>query len=123
QNIAETGYQPGKEEIQTSEYDVEFNRNGDYDLLIIGSGGAAFSAAIKASENGAKVAMVERGTVGGTCVNIGCVPSKTMLRAGEINGLSQNHLFNGLQTGAGAVKLAKLIEQKDESVDRKSRGR
>ena len=52
---------------------------GDYDLLIIGSGGSAFSAAIKAIEYGAKVAMIERGTVGGTCVNIGCVPSKHFL--------------------------------------------
>src|SRR5699024_8853619 len=115
-NIEETGYHPGEEEIQTADNVVAFNWDGDYDLLIIGSGGAAFSAAIKASENGAKVAMVERGTVGGTCVNIGCVPSKTMLRAGDINGLAQNHLFNGLQTGAGAVNLAKLIEQKDELV-------
>ncbi|KKK34938.1 mercuric reductase [Salinicoccus sediminis] len=115
-NISAAGYQPGEEESQTSENSVDFNRDGDYDLLIIGSGGAAFSAAIKASENDAKVAMVERGTVGGTCVNIGCVPSKTMLRAGDINGLAQNHPFNGLQTGAGAVNLAGLTEQKDELV-------
>lgn len=115
-NISAAGYQPGEEESQASENSVDFNRDGDYDLLIIGSGGAAFSAAIKASENDAKVAMVERGTVGGTCVNIGCVPSKAMLRAGVINGLAQNHPFNGLQTGAGAVNLAKLTEQKDELV-------
>ncbi|RDY69913.1 FAD-binding protein, partial [Halobacillus trueperi] len=49
----------------------------DFDFLIIGSGGAAFSAAIQASENGLRVAMVEKGKIGGTCVNIGCVPSKT----------------------------------------------
>ncbi|MFD2761778.1 MULTISPECIES: mercury(II) reductase [Bacillaceae] len=116
QNIEETGYHPDEEEIQTTGSFVAFDRDGDYDLLIVGSGGAAFSAAIKASENGAKVAMVERGTVGGTCVNIGCVPSKTMLRAGDINGLAQNHPFNGLQTGAGGVNLAKLTEQKDELV-------
>ena len=65
QNISAAGYQPGEEESQPSENSVDFNRDGDYDLLIIGSGGAAFSAAIKANENGAKVAMVERGTVGG----------------------------------------------------------
>lgn len=113
QNISAAGYQPGEEESQPSENSVDFNRDGDYDLLIIGSGGAAFSAAIKANENGAKVAMVERGTVGGTCVNIGCVPSKTMLRAGEINGLAQNNPFTGLQTSTGAADLAQLTEQKD----------
>ncbi|CCQ94003.1 hypothetical protein CULT_1600008 [[Clostridium] ultunense Esp] len=69
---------------------MEINQCGNahaeegYDFLIIGSGGAAFSAAMKAVEYGAKVAMAERGTIGGTCVNVGCVPSKTLLRAGEI---------------------------------------
>jgi mercuric reductase len=117
QNIAETGYDPGEEEVLTSEKVVNFNQEGDYDLLVIGSGGSAFSAAIKATENGAKVGMVERGTVGGTCVNIGCVPSKTMLRAGEINHLAKNNPFNGLQTSAASTDMAKLTEQKDELVE------
>jgi len=47
-----------------------------YDLAIIGSGGAAFAAAITARDAGASVVMIERGTTGGTCVNTGCVPSK-----------------------------------------------
>lgn len=60
--------------------------------------------------------MIERGTVGGTCVNIGCVPSKTLLRAGEINHLAKVNLFTGLQTSAGEVELAPLIKQKNELV-------
>jgi len=83
--IDEAKYQPGEIEEISSQENVVLGNEGDYDLLIIGSGGSAFSAAIKAIEYGAKVAMIERGTVGGTCVNIGCVPSKTLLRAGEIN--------------------------------------
>lgn len=90
---------------------------GDYDLVIIGSGGAAFSAAIKAVEYGAKVAVVERGTIGGSCVNIGCVPSKTLLRAGEINHLAKSNPFNGLNTSAGSVELKQIIEQKDQLVN------
>lgn len=90
---------------------------GDYDLVIIGSGGAAFSAAIKAVEYGAKVAVVERGTIGGTCVNIGCVPSKTLLRAGEINHLAKSNPFSGLNTSAGQVNLKQIIEQKDKLVN------
>lgn len=71
--------------------DVSLNDEGnyDYDYIIIGSGGAAFSSAIEAVALNAKVAMIERGTVGGTCVNVGCVPSKTLLRAGEINHLAK----------------------------------
>jgi mercuric reductase len=89
----------------------------EYDLLIIGSGGAAFSAAIKAVEHGAQVALIERGTVGGTCVNIGCVPSKMLLRAGEINHHAAENPFNGLQTKAGKVDLASLVTQKNHVVD------
>lgn len=67
-------------------------------------------------KHGAKVAMIERGTVGGTCVNIGCVPSKTLLRAGEINHLARNNPFIGLHTSANEVDLAPLVKQKEELV-------
>jgi mercuric reductase len=59
------------------------NGSGVYDLAVIGAGSAVFSAAITAAEQGAKVALVGHGTIGGTCVNVGCVPSKTMIRAAE----------------------------------------
>ena len=54
-----------------------------YDLAMIGSGGAAFAAAIRATNLGRRVVMIERGTVGGTCVNTGCVPSKALLATAE----------------------------------------
>lgn len=53
-------------------------------IAIIGSGAAAFAAALRAAEHGAQVTMVEAGTLGGTCVNIGCIPSKTLIRAAQI---------------------------------------
>src|SRR5260370_27266619 len=52
-----------------------------YALAIIGSGSAAFAAAIAATGRGKSVVMIERGTIGGTCVNMGCVPSKALLAA------------------------------------------
>ena len=55
-----------------------------YDLVVVGSGAAAMSAAIHARQLDANVVLVERGTLGGTCVNIGCVPSKTLLAAAGI---------------------------------------
>jgi mercuric reductase len=85
----------------------------EYDLAIVGSGGAAFAAAIRATELGARVAMIERGTLGGTCVNIGCVPSKTLLRAGELYHLAGQQPFAGLATRAEGVDLAALVAQKD----------
>ncbi|MGF9714952.1 mercury(II) reductase [Paenibacillus sp. JMULE4] len=116
QAINEAKYQSGDAEVMESYDKPVLDGKGDYDLLIIGSGGAAFSAAIKAVEHGAKVAIIERSTVGGTCVNIGCVPSKTLLRAGEIHHLAKSNPFLGLTTSAGSVDLAQLVEQKDELV-------
>src|SRR5690554_1081529 len=55
--------------------------NSDYDLLIIGAGGAGTAAAIRGAELGARVAIAEGAVVGGTCVNVGCIPSKLLLEA------------------------------------------
>lgn len=55
----------------------------DYDLVVIGSGGGAFAGAIRGRDLGHSVLMVERATTGGTCVNIGCIPSKALLVAAE----------------------------------------
>ena len=55
-----------------------------FDLAILGGGSAGFAAAIKGAEQGARVALIEGGTLGGTCVNVGCVPSKTLIRAAEV---------------------------------------
>jgi len=59
------------------------NQGDDYDLIVVGAGSAGFSAAITAAEAGRRVALVGHGTIGGTCVNVGCVPSKAMIRAAE----------------------------------------
>ncbi len=88
----------------------------EFDLAIIGSGSAAFAAAIQAREAGASVVMIERSTIGGTCVNIGCVPSKTLLRAAEIRARARQHPFPGITTSAGGVDLAALVAQKDALV-------
>lgn len=114
--IADAKYQPGEAEEVRAQEALRPDEEGEYDYIIIGSGGAAFSSAIEAVKNGAKVAMIERGTVGGTCVNIGCVPSKTLLRAGEINHLARNNPFIGLHTSANEVDLAPLVKQKEELV-------
>jgi len=94
------------------------NGNGRYDLVVVGAGSAGFSAAITAAEQGAQVALVGHGTIGGTCVNIGCVPSKTLIRATEAvhhaNGASTR--FAGIEGGARVVDWAAQIAQKDALV-------
>jgi mercuric reductase len=87
-----------------------------FDLAIVGSGSAAFSAAIRASELGAKVAMIERGTVGGTCVNVGCIPSKAELAAAALRHRAAYNPFPGVATSADGVDLGALVAGKDEIV-------
>jgi len=92
------------------------NSNDQFDLLIIGAGSAGFAAAIKASELGAKAGLIEGGTMGGTCVNVGCVPSKTLIRASEINHRAEHHYFNGIKTRAEKPDWYGVRSQKDELV-------
>src|SRR5207249_642710 len=75
----------------------------DYDLAIAGSGGGAFAAAIAARDRGLRVIMVERGTVGGTCVNVGCIPSKALLAAAEARHRALEHRYPGIATDAEPV--------------------
>jgi len=64
--------------------DAQGKGGGALHVAVVGSGGAAFAGAIRAAEAGARVTMIESGTLGGTCVNVGCVPSKITLRAAEV---------------------------------------
>lgn len=91
----------------------------EYDLAIIGSGGAAFAAAIRATALGKKVVMIERGTLGGTCVNTGCVPSKALIAAAEARhvALDAASRFPGVHTSAAAVDMHRLIEEKQALVE------
>jgi len=86
------------------------------DLLILGGGSAGFAAAIRATELGASVVMVERGALGGTCVNVGCVPSKTLIRAAEVQHRAEHHGFVGIRTGAERPDFAAVIEHKRQLV-------
>ena len=112
-----TGYRPGTLRLLGMGISKEgIDGSTDYDLVVVGAGSAAFAAAIKATEAGYKVALVEHGTLGGTCVNVGCVPSKALLRAGELAWAAGHHPFAGLSTSSGPVDLRALVAQKDELV-------
>jgi mercuric reductase len=87
-----------------------------FDLVILGAGSAGFAAAIKASELGKKTAIIENGTIGGTCVNVGCVPSKHLLHVGDVYYYSKNQRFKGIKTET-ALDFPEAIRQKDELVE------
>lgn len=92
-------------------------RGPGYDLAVIGAGSAGFSAAITAAEAGARVALVGSGTLGGTCVNVGCVPSKALLRAVEpLYQARAAARFAGVAAEARLVNWSALVAQKDALV-------
>ncbi|MGH8583205.1 MAG: FAD-dependent oxidoreductase, partial [Gammaproteobacteria bacterium] len=86
-------------------------------VAIIGSGSAAFACAIRAAEKGAQVTLIEAGTLGGTCVNVGCVPSKIMIRAAHLAHLAVAHPFSGLERRGHAIDRAALLAQQQARVE------
>ena len=89
-----------------------------FDLAVIGAGSAGFSAAITAAEQGARVALIGHGTIGGTCVNIGCVPSKTLIRAAEsLHQARAAERFDGIVGAARIADWRALMAQKQALVD------
>ena len=92
---------------------------GGYDLAVIGAGSAGFSAAITAAGEGARVALIGHGTIGGTCVNVGCIPSKTMIRAAEaLHCARAARRFPGMEGEARLADWRALIAAKDDLVAR-----
>ncbi len=89
---------------------------GEFDVLVMGGGSAGFAAALKAADLGARVAMVEGGTLGGTCVNVGCVPSKTLIRAAEAQHRRVHHGFRGIPVSDGQPDWPTVRAEKDALV-------
>jgi mercuric reductase len=93
------------------------SRTGGFDLAVVGAGSAGFSAAITAAEQGVRVALIGQGTIGGTCVNVGCVPSKTLIRAAEsLHHAQAAARFAGIRGEARLDDWRALLAQKDELV-------
>ncbi|MGC9159639.1 MAG: mercury(II) reductase [Terracidiphilus sp.] len=100
--------------------DTDEPRRGGEELrvAIIGSGGAAFAAAIRLQEGGAEVTMIERGTTGGTCVNIGCVPSKILISAAHVAHVRATSPFDGgISAVPPSVNRAVLQAQQQARVE------
>ncbi len=90
--------------------------DGRFDLMVIGGGSGGFAAAIKGAELGFNVGLVEAAEIGGTCVNIGCVPSKTLIRSVELSHLAGQTRFKGIDTSQGPIDWPQVIDHKDELV-------
>ncbi len=87
-----------------------------FDLVILGSGSTAFAAAIRAAELGKTAVMTENRTLGGTCVNRGCLPSKNLIEAARIYWEALRPRYPGLRSKGMEIDFRELIRQKDEVI-------
>jgi dihydrolipoamide dehydrogenase len=89
-----------------------------YDLVVIGSGPGGYVAAIKAAQLGMKTAIVERREIGGTCLNRGCIPTKSLMHSAHLYEEAKNFETLGLSFSDLTFDYQKMHERKDEVVNR-----
>ncbi len=92
--------------------------NDSFDLIIIGGGPGGYVCAIRAAQLGLKTACVEsRGTLGGTCLNVGCIPSKSLLNLSEnYHKVKNEYNKQGIEIENVKLNLSKMMQQKEKSV-------
>ncbi|MBT2737790.1 dihydrolipoyl dehydrogenase [Bacillus sp. ISL-7] len=86
----------------------------EYDVVIIGGGTGGYVAAIRASQLGLKVAVIEKGKLGGTCLHAGCIPSKALLRSAEVYAQTKNVDKYGVIASEVGLDFSKVQARKEE---------
>ena len=94
----------------------------DYDLAVIGSGWAGFNAALRAKAHGLKVALIERGQLGGTCLNRGCIPTKTLLQSAKIYTLTKKSKTFGIETANPQINFSEIQARKNKIIQQLRQG-
>ena len=96
----------------------------DTELVVLGSGPGGYSAAFRAADLGKKVVLVERyENLGGVCLNVGCIPSKSLLNSSELYHKAKTNFNNiGIETGSIKLNLEKLMMNKNKSVQILTKG-
>lgn len=94
----------------------------EYDLVVLGGGTGGYVAAIRASQLGLKTAIVEKGKLGGTCLHLGCIPSKALLRSAEVFTTMKQSEEYGVMTHEVTLDFTKVQQRKNSIVDRLYKG-
>jgi dihydrolipoamide dehydrogenase len=94
----------------------------DYDLIVIGSGPGGYVAAIRASQLGLKTAIVEKESLGGICLNWGCIPTKALLKSAQVFDYLNHAADYGIKTSGGEVDFEAVIKRSRGVADGMSKG-
>ena len=93
-----------------------------FDVVVIGAGPGGYVAAIKASQYGKRVALIEKEYLGGTCLNVGCIPTKTLIASAEVLSAIKRAGDFGIKTGDVSFDYAQMKKRKDDVVESTKKG-
>jgi len=94
----------------------------NFDLVILGGGSGGYAAALRASQLGMSVALVEKNKVGGTCLHVGCIPTKALLHSAEVADVTRGSAKYGINSSFGGVDIAAVTAYRQEVVASKYKG-
>ena len=94
----------------------------DYDLAVIGSGWAGFNAALEAKAGGLKVVLIEKEQIGGTCLNRGCIPTKTLLQSAKVYSLIKKSRIFGVETTPPQANFPEIKLRKNKIIQQLQKG-
>lgn len=96
--------------------------DGEYDVLVLGAGSGGYACALRAAQLGLKVGLVEKGNLGGTCLHVGCIPTKALLHAAEVADSAREAAQFGVNATLDGVDMSGVNAYKDKVVDRLFKG-
>ncbi|MGH3362363.1 MAG: FAD-dependent oxidoreductase, partial [Nocardioides sp.] len=96
--------------------------DADFDVLILGAGSGGYACALRAAQLGLTVGLVEKGNLGGTCLHVGCIPTKALLHAAEVADQTRDSAQFGIQASLDGIDMAGVNSYKDGVVSRLFKG-
>lgn len=101
---------------------ADADSNVDFDVLILGAGSGGYACALRAAQLGLSVGLVEKGNLGGTCLHIGCIPTKALLHAAEVADQAREAATFGVQATLEGIDMPGVLAYKDGVVSRLFKG-
>ena len=94
----------------------------EFDVVILGAGSGGYACALRAAQLGLRVALVEKGKVGGTCLHVGCIPTKALLHAAEVADAARDSEKFGVRASLDGIDMPGVNAYKDAVVGRLFKG-
>ncbi|MDQ1548492.1 MAG: dihydrolipoamide dehydrogenase, partial [Microbacteriaceae bacterium] len=93
-----------------------------FDIVILGAGSGGYAAALRASQLGFSVGLVEKGKLGGTCLHVGCIPTKALLHSAEVADVTRDSAKYGVTSSFGGIDIAAVTSYREGIVSSKFKG-